>query len=106
MPRALFFFSMVPPSRHREWGLDPACLSSYHLLVPDLPSHGRLTSANIPFTILDIAALLADLVTKRAKGGKADIIGLSFGGYNAIYTAHKYPDLVGNGNDGPGLAAS
>src|SRR5450756_1293621 len=84
-------------SSHREWDLVSTYLSSYHLLVPDLPAHGRSTSANIPFTIPDTAALLADLVTKRAKNGKADIIGLSLGGYTAIYTAQKYPNLIGTG---------
>ena len=72
-------------------------LSSYHLLVPDLPAHGRSTSANIPFAIPDTAALLADLVTKHAKNGTADMVGMSLGGYTAIYTAQKYPNLVGTG---------
>jgi pimeloyl-ACP methyl ester carboxylesterase len=84
-------------SSHREWDLVSSHLSSYHLLVPDLPAHGRLSSANIPLAIPDTAALLADLVKKHAKNGKADIIGLSLGGYTAIYMAQKYPDLVGTG---------
>jgi pimeloyl-ACP methyl ester carboxylesterase len=83
-------------SSHREWDLVSTHLSSsYHLLVPDLPAHGRSTSASIPFTISDTAALLADLITKHAKNGKADIIGMSLGGYTAIYMAQKYPDRVG-----------
>jgi len=84
-------------SSHREWDLVSTHLSSYHLLVPDLPAHGRSTSANIPFAIPDTAALLADLITKHAKNGKADIIGMSLGGYTAIFTAQKYPNLVGGG---------
>jgi pimeloyl-ACP methyl ester carboxylesterase len=84
-------------SSHREWDLVSTHLSSYHLLVPDLPAHGRSTSANIPFAIPDTAALLADLVTMHAKNGKADIIGMSLGGYTAIYMAQKYPNLVGTG---------
>ncbi|PMD34601.1 alpha/beta-hydrolase [Hyaloscypha variabilis F] len=84
-------------SSHREWDLVSTHLSSYHLLVPDLPAHGRSTSANIPFAIPDSAALLADLVTENAKNGKADIIGMSLGGYTAIYMAQKYPNLVGTG---------
>jgi pimeloyl-ACP methyl ester carboxylesterase len=84
-------------SSHWEWDLVSTHLPSYHLLVPDLPAHGRSTSANIPFTIPDSAALLADLVTRHAKNGKADIIGMSLRGYTAIYMAQKYPDLVGAG---------
>jgi pimeloyl-ACP methyl ester carboxylesterase len=84
-------------SSHREWDLVSTHLPSYHLLVPELPAHGRSTSANIPFAIPDSAALLADLVSKHAKNGKADIIGMSLGGYTAIWMAQKYPDLVGAG---------
>jgi pimeloyl-ACP methyl ester carboxylesterase len=82
-----------------EWEL--VCLtphlSSYHLLIPDLPSHGQSTSASIPFNFPDTAALLADLVTKHAINGKADIVGMSLGGYTATYLAQKYPDIVGAG---------
>jgi pimeloyl-ACP methyl ester carboxylesterase len=108
-PPGLYFTSLNPLasrtllllhgsfSSHREWDLVSTHLSSYHLLVPDLPAHGRSTSANIPFAIPDTAALLADLVTKHAKNGKADIIGMSLGGYTAIYMAQKYPNLVETG---------
>ena len=84
-------------SSHREWDLVSTHLSSYHLLVPDLPAHSRSTSANIPFAIPNTAALLADLITKRAKNGRADIVGMSLGGYTAIYMAQKYPNLVRTG---------
>jgi len=84
-------------SSHREWDLVSAHLSAYHLLVPDLPAHGRSTSSSIPFTIPDTAALLADLVIKHAKNGKADFIGMSLGGYTAIYAAQKYPHVIGTG---------
>lgn len=72
-------------------------LSSFHILIPDLPSHGKSTSSSIPFSIPDTATLLADLITKHAKNGKADIVGMSLGGNVAIYLAHKYPDIIGDG---------
>jgi pimeloyl-ACP methyl ester carboxylesterase len=69
------------------------------LLVPNLLAHSRPSSVNIPFGIIpDAAALLADFLTKHAKSGKADIIGMSLGGHTAICTARKYPDLAGTGN--------
>ncbi|KAF4634043.1 hypothetical protein G7Y89_g4053 [Cudoniella acicularis] len=82
---------------HHEWDLVFLHLSSYHLLIPDLPGHGITTSAIIPFDLSDTANLLADLVTKHAKNCKADVVGLSLGGYTAIYTAQKYPEIIGEG---------
>ncbi|CZR61107.1 uncharacterized protein PAC_11003 [Phialocephala subalpina] len=84
-------------SSHHEWDLVCRTLeqSSYHLLIPDLPGHGRSTSSTIPFNLEDTAALLADLVTKHAKNGKADIVGMSLGGYTAIFMAQKYPNIIG-----------
>jgi len=84
-------------SSHHEFDIvsQTTHLSSYHLLIPDLPSHG-LSSA-ISFNIPDTAALLADLVAKEAKNGKADIAGMSLGGYTAIYAAQKYPNIIGAG---------
>jgi len=81
---------------HHEWDLvsQTAHLSSYHLLIPDLPAHGSFTSASIPFTLPDAASLLADLITKHAKNGKASLVGLSLGGYTSIYIAQKYPGII------------
>lgn len=86
-------------SSHHEWDLviEMPTLSQYHLLIPDLPGHGRSTSQAIPFDFNDTAALLADLITTHAKNGKADIVGLSLGGYVAIFLAQRYPDLIGDG---------
>lgn len=93
--RTLLLVHAAMSSSH-EWDLvsQSPHLSSYHLLIPDLPSHGR--SAKIAFNIPDTAAFLADLITKEAKNGKADVAGLSLGGYTAIFTAHKYPDIIGD----------
>jgi pimeloyl-ACP methyl ester carboxylesterase len=87
---------------HHEWDLVSPYLSNYHLLIPDLPSHGTSTSSKISFNIPDTAALLADLVSKNAKDGKVDVVGMSMGGYIAIYMAQKYPGLV----EGRGLFVS
>jgi pimeloyl-ACP methyl ester carboxylesterase len=83
-------------SSHLEYSLVTPHLSSHHLLIPDLPSHGRSSSSHIPFSPLDAAALLADLIIKQSKTGKAHIIGVSAGGVIALYLASKYPDVVAN----------
>jgi len=86
-------------SSHHEWDLvcQTGHLSPYHLLIPDLPSHGRSTSAGIPFNFPDTAALLADLVATHGRNGRADLAGMSLGAYTAIYMADRYPDIVGAG---------
>lgn len=38
--------------------------------------------------------MLADLITKHAKNGRAGLAGLSLGGYTSIYLAQKYPSIV------------
>ena len=83
-------------SSHREWDLVSAHLPTYHLLIPDLPSHGRSASASIPLELASTAALLKDLISEHAQNGKADVVGMSMGGYTAIYIAQKYPNIVGD----------
>lgn len=108
IPVGLSFKSINPAARRslllihggmtslHEWDLvhqTNTHLSKYHLLVPDLPSHGRSTSASIPFDFPDTAALLADLVAKHGKDGKADLAGMSLGAYMAMYIAAKYSEI-------------
>ncbi|MFN8372881.1 MAG: alpha/beta hydrolase [Anaerolineae bacterium] len=54
-----------------------ALSQDYHCLVPDLPGHGR--SMDTTFTMVDAAQRVATLITERAHGGKAVVIGLSLG---------------------------
>jgi pimeloyl-ACP methyl ester carboxylesterase len=96
-PRTLLLIHGGFSSSH-EWDLvcETLHLASYHLLIPDLPGHGRSTSQAIPFDLTDTVALLADLVARHAKNGKADLVGMSIGGHVAILMAHKYPDTIGD----------
>ena len=66
---------------------------SYHIVIPYLPAHG-LSSHITPFSISGAADLVADLIKTKARGGKAYLVGLSLGGYLAIYLAKTYPNLV------------
>jgi pimeloyl-ACP methyl ester carboxylesterase len=81
-------------SSRQEWSLVSNYLTSYHLIIPDLPSHGRGSSAKIRFSVADSADLLGDLITRNAHNGHASIAGLSLGGYVAMNLASRYPDLV------------
>jgi pimeloyl-ACP methyl ester carboxylesterase len=60
----------------------------YHLLLPDLPSHG----------IASIAAhLISELISQRAQNGVAKLVGLSLGADVALRIASDFPHVVDNG---------
>jgi pimeloyl-ACP methyl ester carboxylesterase len=70
-----------------------ALKDEYHLLVPDLPEHGR--SADIkPFSIAGSVALVAELIRNRARGGKAHVVGLSEGAQITVALLAAAPELV------------
>ena len=70
-----------------------ALKNDYHLLVPDLPEHGR--SADItPFSIAGSVPLLAELIRTRANGGRAHVVGLSAGAQIALALLAANPELV------------
>ncbi len=66
------------PLSGRMWQPQIDRLNEYYCIVPDLPGHAR--SAEIPFSMPDTLDRLAELIHKLAPGGKAHLIGLSFGG--------------------------
>jgi pimeloyl-ACP methyl ester carboxylesterase len=65
----------------------------YHLLVPDLPEHGR-SAAVKPFTIAGSAAHIAELIRSRAHGGKAHLVGLSEGAQITVALLAAAPELA------------
>ncbi|KAJ5159010.1 Alpha/Beta hydrolase protein [Penicillium coprophilum] len=69
----------------------PNLPSSYHLLVPDLPGHGR---SHAPFSVDLSARLIADIIRTHAINGSAHIIGHSLGAQVAIRLASSNPDVV------------
>ncbi len=76
------------------WQLQVEALKNdYHLLVPDLPEHGR-SAALKPFTIADSAVCVAELIRTRAHGGKAHVVGLSEGAQITVALLAKAPGLV------------
>ncbi|KAJ5281238.1 hypothetical protein N7478_006610 [Penicillium angulare] len=55
-------------------------LEDYHILLPDLPAHGKSVSIQ-PFTLDLSAQLILELTDKHAKNGCAHIVGLSLGAH-------------------------
>lgn len=69
-------------------------LPGFYCLAPDLPEHG-LSRDIAPFTLEDAARRTADIITRRAPGGRAHIVGLSIGGAVALTLARLAPEVVG-----------
>lgn len=77
-----------------DWDLVTPHLSpDYHLLLPDLPGHGRSRDI-LPFSTQLSARLLADLIREKAHNGKAHIVGFSLGAIVAMQLVSKYPNLI------------
>ena len=68
-------------------------LPDYHLLVPDLPEHGKSTG-DVPFTIDRSAAGVAELIRTRAHGGRATVVGLSEGAQITVALLALAPEIV------------
>ena len=77
-----------------DWDLVvPHLPASYHLLVPDLPGHGK-SQAAAPFSIDRSVQLIAQLIRSHAINQSAHIVGHSLGAKIAIQLASSVPDVV------------
>jgi pimeloyl-ACP methyl ester carboxylesterase len=79
-----------------NWMWRPAAAElsrEFHLLLPELPEHGR-SRAEAPFTMLEAARRLAELIHERAHGGRAHLAGLSLGGQVIVALLGLAPQLA------------
>lgn len=75
------------------WERQIAALPEYRCIVPDLPGHGQ--SAAVPWTSLnDTAGLVAEIIRRRATGGRAHIVGLSLGSYVGLQLMSTAGEVV------------
>lgn len=65
---------------------------TYELWMPDLPGHGAFR--NVPFTLADSLAAIAELV-ERAAPRRPILAGDSLGGYLALAAAARLGDAIG-----------
>lgn len=68
-------------------------LGDFHCLVPDLPGHGP-GAGNRLFSIAEAIDEVADLITHRAHGAKAHVVGLSLGAQVLVAFLPVHPGLV------------
>ncbi|KAF5226918.1 hypothetical protein FAUST_12104, partial [Fusarium austroamericanum] len=66
---------------------------NYHLLIPDMPSHGNSVDIR-PFEVDDTVRRLAALIKAEARGGRAHVVGISIGGHIAAALASQHPSYV------------
>jgi len=67
--------------------------SDYHILLPDLPSHGIARDIK-PFSISIAAHLISELIARVAHNGVAKLVGLSLGADVALRIASDFPNVV------------
>ncbi|WP_285687478.1 alpha/beta fold hydrolase [Actinoplanes sp. NBRC 103695] len=70
----------------------PMLAEDSHVLVPDLPGHGR--NGQTWSSLADTVAAVAELIRTRTATGQAHVVGLSLGGYVAALLAANEPAVV------------
>jgi pimeloyl-ACP methyl ester carboxylesterase len=65
----------------------------FHLLVPDLPKHGKSKEVG-SIAVEQNSKLIADIIRDKAHGGKAVVVGLSYGGMIVIKLLSEFPHLI------------
>ncbi|RLL99569.1 hypothetical protein CFD26_107641 [Aspergillus turcosus] len=65
----------------------------YHVLIPDLPAHGRSLETR-PLEINDAARRLASLIEAKAHKRRAHVVAISIGAHVAAAMAAQYPERV------------
>jgi pimeloyl-ACP methyl ester carboxylesterase len=65
----------------------------YHCLAIDLPCNGEST-ATAWLSFADTAAQVAEVIRQHSLTGKAHIVGLSLGGYTALFLLQKHPEVI------------
>ncbi|KGO48909.1 Alpha/beta hydrolase fold-1 [Penicillium expansum] len=65
----------------------------YHVLIPDLPAHGRSLETK-PLEINDAARRLADLIEAQTHERIAHVVAMSIGAHIAAAMAAQYPERI------------
>ncbi|HUW63664.1 MAG TPA: alpha/beta hydrolase [Spirochaetia bacterium] len=75
------------------WDRCTALMDDFRCLVPDLPEHGRSRKIK-PFTIVDSARRVKELIQSRVPGGRAHLVGHSLGAQVLVALLAMAPEVV------------
>jgi pimeloyl-ACP methyl ester carboxylesterase len=75
------------------WTEQLEAFKDYHLLIPDLPEHGKSVDVK-PFTMKSAAEMVVDIIRTRAHGGRAHLVGISLGGQLILEILSTAPEVV------------
>jgi pimeloyl-ACP methyl ester carboxylesterase len=75
------------------WKKQWDAFQDYHLLIPDLPDHGKSKSEGA-IDIQDSAERVATLIREKANGGRAHVVGHSLGAKIIVQVLASNPELV------------
>lgn len=75
------------------WDWQADSFKDYHCIIPDLPEHGLSIEVK-PFTIINTADLVIDIINKMGHNGKAHLVGISLGAQIIVQILSKSPELV------------
>jgi pimeloyl-ACP methyl ester carboxylesterase len=75
----------------RQWEPQFSALTEFHMLAPDLPGNGRSPG---PIDLDETVEQLAATLQERIPGGKAMLVGNSFGGTLALTLLKRHPACV------------
>jgi pimeloyl-ACP methyl ester carboxylesterase len=91
-PAAVFVHGGGPSGRMWRAHLD-ALGDRFHCLAPDLPGFGR--SNHLPaVSLVEAAALVAELIETRVPGRRATVVGLSYGGAVTLALMGGHPGVL------------
>jgi pimeloyl-ACP methyl ester carboxylesterase len=81
------------PLSGRMWQPQLETLTEFHCLAPDLPGHG-LSSQMGAMPVSDMVNSLAQMIRSKSSSGKANVVGLSYGGVVAQALISGAPEVV------------
>jgi pimeloyl-ACP methyl ester carboxylesterase len=73
--------------------LAAALAGEFHVVIPDLPGHGR-SNAQPWISMADTVASVIDVMASSSPSGRAHVVGLSLGGHVAVQMAADFPESV------------
>ena len=67
--------------------------NDYHCIIPDLPEHGQSIDVK-PFSIIDSAERITNIIQDRAHNGRAHLVGISLGAQIILQILSTTPNVV------------